>query len=119
MLFEGQYVGKKYSTYWHEGVIVLLDPYSEDRVCISLNWTFHDYEMKLELDVIDVGEFNVRTINETNIDELIKEYWSITNMYSREDALEMRIKDLNESIEQLTRMRDEKLALLDEIRENK
>ena len=119
VLFEGQYVSKVYSSYWHEGVIVLIDPYSEDRVCMSLNWTFHDHELKLELNVIDIGEFNERTINETNLDELIKEYWSITNMYSREDALEMRIKDIDGSIEQLTRMRDEKQALLDEIRNNK
>lgn len=117
-LYEGQYLCKG-TSYYHKGVIALISPYDEFRVCMTCLWAFYHGFFNVSFEVKDIGEFHERTLPLTNNDELEKEYYSITTMHTREGALEMRIKDLDKDIELLTRMRQEKQDLLDEIRENK
>lgn len=107
------------SKFHHEGVLVFLDGFDEVRLTMTCEWSFYyNTRCALSLIVEDNGKFNEHIIDRTNNDELINEYWSITTVYTREGALERRIKDLNKCIEDCTRMRDEKQAMLDELREN-
>ena len=117
-LCEGQYLCDT-SNFYHSGVIVLTPNLDEFRLCMTCYWSFYHDTFSVSLDVEDIGEFNEQIIYRTNNDGIVKEYYSITTMLSREGALERRIKDLNKSIKELTRMRDEKQAMLDEIHEIK
>ena len=116
-LHEGQYVCKG-TRFQHEGVIALIDALDKCRICMTCLWSLYpDGYFQVSFEVKDENEFFDRTIYQANIDDIVKEYYgTLTKTYSREGAIERRIKDLDETIEQLTRMRDEKIALLDEIR---
>lgn len=116
-LHQGQYVCKDTYSY-HKGVIALIDMFDENRICLTCQWRYtHDF-FEVGFFAHDVGVFNEHIISMTD-DELVKEYYSIVTTMTREGFLERRIKDLDKSIEDLKRMKDEKQALLDEIREKK
>lgn len=118
VLNKGQYTHGA-SKFHHEGLLVFLDGFDECRLTMTCEWALYHDNCMLSLIVEDIGKFNEFIINRSKNDELINEYWSISTMVSREGYLERRIKDLDKCIEDCTRMRDEKQALLDELRENK
>lgn len=118
VLNKGQYTHGA-SMFHHEGVLVFLDAFDEVRLTMTCQWALYHNNCMLSLIVEDTGKFNEHIIDRTKNDDLIREYWSITTMMTREGFLERRIKDLEKCIEDCTRMRDEKQALLDELRENK
>ena len=118
-LYEGQYLYKG-RRFQHMGVIALISPFDEFRICMTCLWSHYpDGFFQVSFEYKDIGEFNERTIYLTNNDDIVKEYYSITTTMTRESALEFQIDDLDKTIQALTLMKQEKQNMLDEIQKNK
>lgn len=108
---EGQYVSE-YSSYYHEGALVLLDLLNDLKLYLSMNWSFNKGEIELELEVCDEEDF-VSKIHSTNNDELIEEYRNLTEDLSPEERL------LNQKEAHLSLIEFNELQIKKQIEENK
>ena len=118
VLNEGQYTYRDSKVY-HEGLITLITPSHELKVCMTCQWCYFNDNIEVSFIVEDEGEFNESIIYRANNPEIKNEYYSITIVLSKEGALERQINSYKVSIDELTRLMNEKQALLDEIRNKK
>lgn len=100
-LKDGVYVGRN-STYYHEGVIVLIDPADKtNRVYLRIYWSYSRGELDLQADVEDLSVFHMSTSAELSY-YVLKEFLDLDREPSREElekSLE-RLEELKGSIEE-------------------
>ena len=112
VLNEGQYTSN-WSSFHHEGFIVLLDPLDKlQRLCLSISWACYHDLCETAFEVIDEGDFNETILEQIDNEEILKEYSSITQVYSFEHAIRRRIEDDKNNIEYWTQRLQEHEELL-------
>lgn len=82
---EGQY-RSSYSSYYHEGALVLLDFSNDLKLCLTMNWSFNKGNIEIALEICDEDDFDSRIYVNDN-DELIEEYVNLTEDLSPEEIL--------------------------------
>lgn len=112
VLNEGQYTSN-WSSFHHEGFIVLLDPFDKlNQIYMTITWTCYNGVCETSFEVIEAGAFNETLLEQIDNDELLKEYSSITQVYSFEYALKKRIDEDKNHIEYWTQRLQEHEELL-------
>jgi len=111
-LHEGQYTSN-WSSFHHEGVIVLLDPFNKlKRFCMGIDWACYHDLCEVFFKVIDEGHFNETILEQIDNMEIVEEYSKITQAYSYEHALKKRIEDDKGQIDYWTQRLQEHEELL-------
>lgn len=87
----------------HDGVIVLIEDFYS-MAYLFINWSYVQGHVHLFVVFEDGSEFSNKTINETNVEGVIKEYRSITIMVTREQGLRDKKAHALEMIKHYKRM---------------
>lgn len=112
VLNEGQYTSD-WSSFHHEGVIVLLDPLDKlERVFMSISWACYHDLCETAFEVIDEGDFHETILEQIDDEELLKEYTMITQIDGFKKAIERRIDEDKKNIEYWTQSLQEHEELL-------
>lgn len=114
-LIEGQYMSTHYQ-YYHEGILVFSNLLDEIRVCTTLDWSFVNGEIVIQLNIVDRGEFSETIIYNTNNEDIVDEYYSITKTITREEALKKRKEEALHNIayfNERVKYYDEELAKIE------
>lgn len=114
---KGQFMSKT-STYSHEGVIVLVEDFKH-MACARLKWAYLDGDFSLDVEFHHISHFNSKIMLELSNRDIFREYGSIHETVTREEAIKRKINSYKAQIKHLETSIEKAQKELDKIQDDK